>query len=162
MSSLPYHDTKPRGAPDFYFAIQATFRFILKRFGREGWIRYLREMGRGYFAPVNRLWKREGLSGVAGYWKEFFDAEPGAEVEVEEGAEEVVIRVYRCPAIAHLKASGRELLPCFCEHCYYLNQARAETAGLSMTVEGGNGRCVHRYAPTGALAQDLSKIEEVG
>lgn len=161
MSSLPYHDTKPQGAPDFYFAIQATFRFILQRFGREGWIRYLGELGRGYFTPVNRLWKQEGLPGVARTWKDFFDAEPRAEVGIEEEADKVTIRVQRCPAIAHLKASGRELLPCFCQHCYYLNQARAETAGLSMSVEGGNGHCVHRYARAGIMEQDLDKIEEV-
>ena len=52
-SALPYTDTKPVGAADFYYAINATFRFILQRRGAEGWRRYLAEMGRGYFAPVN-------------------------------------------------------------------------------------------------------------
>ena len=49
---LPYVDTKPVGSADFYYATNATFRFILGRLGREGWIRYLEELGRGYFAPV--------------------------------------------------------------------------------------------------------------
>ena len=33
---LPYQDTKPQGAADFYFAINATFRFIHARLGRVG------------------------------------------------------------------------------------------------------------------------------
>jgi len=35
-SALPYTAAKPVGAADFNFAINATFRFILRRFGREG------------------------------------------------------------------------------------------------------------------------------
>ena len=33
-SPLPFTDTKPTGAADFYFAINATFRFIQKRLGQ--------------------------------------------------------------------------------------------------------------------------------
>jgi len=33
---LPYTDTKPVGAADSYFAINATFRFVLNKFGIEG------------------------------------------------------------------------------------------------------------------------------
>mgnify|MGYP001022800157 FL=1 len=47
--SLPYTDTKPVGSADFYFAINSTFRFILKKLGREGWIRYLQDLGREYY-----------------------------------------------------------------------------------------------------------------
>lgn len=160
-SRLPYTDSKPQGAADFYFAIQATFRFILESYGRAAWIRYLREMGRGYFEPVNRQWTREGLPGVAAYWKAFFAAEPGAGVEVESAPDAVTVHIHICPAIRQLRDSKREILPCFCQHCYYLNQARAEAAGLSMKVEGGAGTCVHRYAPAGVLQQDLAEIKEV-
>ena len=161
MSRLPYHDTKSQGAPDFYFAINATFRFLLKHRGRKGWIRYLQEMGKSYFSPVNQQWKQGGLPEVAEYWKEFFQAEPGAEVEVEAQENQVSIEVKTCPAIRHLKNHQRDIVSCFCQHCYFLNQARAEEAGLSMTVEGGNGSCTHRYGKTGALQQDLALIKEV-
>ena len=43
---LPYTDTKPVGAADFYFAINATFRFILRHLRmREVLRRYWRDMG---------------------------------------------------------------------------------------------------------------------
>ncbi len=160
MSSLPYQDTKPQGSADFYYGINATFRFMLKNCGKEGFIRWLQEMGRGYFAPVNARWREGGLPAVARYWKDFFAAEPGAEVDVSEQNGQVVVEVKRCPAIHHLRADQREIVPCFCQHCYYLNQARAESCGLSMTVAGGNGQCIHRYGPAGALKQDLSHIKE--
>ena len=39
-SVLPYPDTKPVGHADFYFATNATFRFIKQRHGIEGLRRY--------------------------------------------------------------------------------------------------------------------------
>ena len=73
---LPYRDTKPVGAADFYFAINATFRFILQRFGLEGLRRYWTDLGAQYYAPVSAAWKQRGLPGVAAYWRAFFAAEP--------------------------------------------------------------------------------------
>lgn len=161
MNPLPYTDKKPQGAADFYFAINATFRFIIDKFGHAGFVRWLRDMGRNYFAPVNAAWQSEGLPAVARYWRAFFAAEPGADVTVEESEEEVTLHIRTCPAITHLKQGKRDIVPCFCQHCHYLNQSRAETAGLSMTVEGGNGTCIHRYAAKDKLVQDMRKIKEV-
>lgn len=160
-SRLPYSDTKPKGAPDFYFAIHATFRFIIEKYGRNAWIRYLRDLGRGYFAPVNEQWSREGLSGVAAYWKEFFNAEPGADVSIVESDNEVIIEVHQCPIISHLRSSERKIISCFCQHCYYLNNARAEEAGMSMMVKGGAGSCTHHYGSAETFNQKISDIKEV-
>lgn len=161
-SSLPYRDTKPQGAADFYFAINATFRFILARLGREGWIRYLEQLGHGYYAPVNRQWSEGGLPAVARYWRDFFAAEPGAEIQVSEHPDRVEVHVKQCPQIKHLRAGGREIVPAFCQHCYFLGAARAQAAGLTMRLRGGNGSCCHTFArPAAALPpQDLRDIKE--
>lgn len=74
LNPLFYKDTKPVGAADFYFAINATFRFILKRFGIEGLRKSWKDLGYHYFAPVSVAWKKYGLQGVASYWKAFFQA----------------------------------------------------------------------------------------
>jgi hypothetical protein len=144
-SPLPYRDTKPVGAADFYFAINATFRFLLARFGVEGLRRYWTDMGARYYAPVTERWQHGGLPAVAGYWRAFFAAEPGAEVEVHEEAGEVRLDVKTCPAIKHLREHGREIVPSFCQHCYFVSEAIAAPAGLTVRVEGGNGACVQRF-----------------
>lgn len=163
-SELPYTDTKPQGSPDFYFAINATFRFLLQRVGRDGWRRYLEEMGHGYFAPVNRQWSQGGLNAVARYWRAFFAAEPGSAVEVVEQSDRVEVRVRECPAIKHLRTGRRAIVREYCQHCYYLGSARAEAAGLAMRLNGGNGSCCHTYAaPAAGLApQDMQQIKEAG
>jgi hypothetical protein len=161
-SSLPYQDTKPQGSPDFYFAINATFRFILGRLGREGWIRYLQQLGHGYYTPVNQQWREGGLPAVARYWRDFFAAEPGGVVEVVEQADRVEVHVRECPQIKHLRHGGREIVPAFCQHCYFLGAARAEASGLTMRLQGGNGACCHTFArPAAGLApQEIAAIKE--
>ncbi len=83
-SPLPYPDTKPAGAADFYFALNETFRFILARLGMEGLRRRWTDMGASYCRPVAKRWPQGGLPGVAEYWRAYFLAEPGAVVEVGE------------------------------------------------------------------------------
>jgi hypothetical protein len=161
-SALPYVDAKPQGAADFYYAINATFRFLLRRLGREGWHRYLEELGRGYYAPVNQRWREGGLPAIASYWRAFFAAEPGATVEVIEQPDRVEVCVHECPAIKHLRAGGREIVSEYCQHCYFLGNARAAAAGFTMRLTGGNGSCRHTFAPAsaGLPPQELERIAE--
>ena len=161
-SELPYRDTKPQGSADFYYAINATFRFLLHRLGHDEWRRYLGELGRGYFEPVNRQWRQGGLSAVASYWRAFFNAEPGARVDVVEHPDRVEVHIHECPAIKHLRAGGREIVREYCQHCFYLGSARAEASGLSMRLRGGNGTCRHTFARTEACLppQAMTEIEE--
>jgi hypothetical protein len=131
LYSLPYQDTKPVGAVDFYLAINATFRFILGRLGIDGLRRYWQELGSRYYEPVTARWQAGGLPAVAAYWRAFFDAEPGGDVEVEQLPDEVRLHVRTCPAIKHLRAQGREIVSCFCQHCHFVSDAIAAPAGLT-------------------------------
>ncbi len=144
-SPLPYTDTKPVGHADFYFAVNATFRFILRHHGKEALRKYWQDIGRSYYRPVAERWRERGLAGVADYWRAFFKAEPGADVKVIEAEEETRLEVRVCPAIRHLRAHEREIVPTFCQHCYFVNEAIAETAGMTARVCGGNGCCTQRF-----------------
>lgn len=159
---LPYTDTKPQGSADFYFATNATFRFILQRLGSDGWRRYLGDLGRNYYAPANRQWRDGGLPAVARYWRAFFAAEPGSRVDVIEQPDRVEVIVHECPAIKHLRAGGRDIVREYCQHCFHLGTARADAAGFTMRLNGGNGACRHTFAPAsaGLPPQDMNDIAE--
>lgn len=160
QSPLPYIDTKPVGHADFYFAVNATFRFILKRFGYEKLKEYWQDIGASYYKPVSEQWRDQGFAGVAEYWRAFFQAEPGAVVTVHESADEVRLEVKQCPAIHHLSDNQREIVPCFCQHCYFVNEAIAKPAGMTVRVCGGNGSCTQRFikVSTGEPTQNLEDI----
>jgi hypothetical protein len=153
VSPLPYLDTKPVGAADFYTAINATFRFIERKLGREGLLRYWQELGENYYAPVAQRWRDGGLPAVAAHWRAAFAAEPGADVMVDETAEKVIVNVQTCPAISHLRTQQREITPSFCQHCYFVNEAIAAPAGLTVRITGGNGSCQQCFLPKVAAAQ---------
>ncbi len=159
-SPLPYTDTKPVGAADFHFAINATFRFVLSKFGIEGLRRYWTDLGSRYFAPVTARWSAGGLPAVADYWRAFFAAEPGSDVEVSTNDASVTVNVRVCPAIAHLHKGGREIVPCFCQHCYFIGEAMAAPAGLTVRIAGGNGSCRQTFLCRDAAPapQDLARI----
>ena len=161
-SSLPYQDSKPVGAADFYFAINATFRFVLKRFGMQGLRDYWADMGRDYFAPVAAQWRQGAGRAVATYWRDFFRAEPEAVVTVTEHTNRVEVEVHVCPAIRHLRANQREIVPSFCQHCFYVGDAMAGQAGMALRVLGGNGSCRQTVYLNAAEAPEQSPeaIEE--
>ncbi|WP_395749585.1 hypothetical protein [Prosthecobacter sp.] len=162
LSPLPYTDTKPHGHADFYFAINATFRFILRRFGLDTLRRYWTDMGTSYHKPVSERWREGGLPAVAAHWRAFFEAEPGGEVEVLTTPDEVRLEVRTCPMIKHLREHGREILPCLCQHCYYVSEATAAPAGLTVRISGGNGSCTQRFVKQSANepGQQLDNIKE--
>ena len=159
---LPYTDTKPHGHADFYFATNATFRFITARFGYDKLRQYWNDIGTSYYKPVSDNWKRGGLAAVADYWRAFFAAEPGADVEVVTQADEVTLNVRTCPMIKHLRDHGREIVPCFCQHCHFVSEAMAAPAGMTVRVTGGNGSCVQRFVLRSRKEppQQLSVIKE--
>ena len=67
-----------------------------------------------------------------------------------------------CPAIQHLRAHGREIVPCFCQHCHFISEAMAQPAGFTVRVEGGNGSCRQTFLrrADATAPQDLARIKE--
>ena len=129
-------------APDFYFAVNAIFRHLHDRYGKAALIEYWRGLGRDYYASRAVNWRAGGAAAVAEDWSAYFAAEPGASVIVERPDERtVVLDVRVCPAIKHLRESGRDIVPYFCEHCDHVCGATAERAGFSFGRTGGMGSC---------------------
>ncbi len=143
-------------APDFYFAANTIFRHIHDRYGKQSLIEYWRSLGREYYRRRTDRWKQGGPQAVADDWREYFAAEPNAEVAVAvvERAVELDVRV--CPAIKHLRDHGREVVPYFCEHCDHVCGAMAQEAGYSFQRSGGDGACRQRFT------QQTTSIKETG
>ena len=160
---LPYLDKKSKGAPDFYFAINATFRFIRERFGMQPLVRYWDDLGKSeYFKPVADDWTKRGRLAVAEYWRDFFAAEPDAQVDVIDTGSCVEIKVSQCPAIHHMRKHTREIVPEFCQHCYFVSQSLADRAGWEVRITGGAGSCSQSFGPKGTFApQEISSIKRV-
>lgn len=132
-------------APDFYFAVNAIARHILDEYGKEVLIEYWRSLGQAYYRPRTQRWRDGGVSVIAKDWQTYFLNEPGAEVEVSCRDATVELNVITCPAIKHLEDNGREIVPCYCEHCDHTCGAMAESAGFRFERDGGGGSCRQRF-----------------
>lgn len=133
-------------APDFYFAINATFRFIHDNWGETALIDYWQALGREHYAELTERFRQGGIDAVREYWQAFFDEEPGGDVCVEQDGDTVTITVRTCPAIKHLRDHGREIMPLYCRHCEVVSRAMCEGAGIGVSVEGGGGSCVQVFS----------------
>jgi hypothetical protein len=132
-------------APDFYFAVNATFRHLHDRFGKAALVDYWHSLGREYYRGRAQRWREQGLVAIAEDWRQYFLNEPQADVEVVVADQAVTLDVRVCPAIKHLRDSGREIVPCFCEHCDHVCGAMAQAAGYSFERVGGMGSCQQRF-----------------
>lgn len=159
VSILPYRDVKPVGAAGFYLGINATFRFIQDTYGTQALRQYWQNLGSRYFAPVSGIWSQGGLAAVARYWREFFKAEPEAETIVTLELDRVLVHVKRCPAIHYLKNNQREIMPDFCEHCYWVSSAIGRSSDISVVVKGGNGTCRQEFFHPGSC--EAQKLEDI-
>ena len=136
-------------AGDFYFGINATFRFIHDTWGKDRLIDYWTSMAREYHGEVAERFREGGLEAVEEYWADYFANEPGGDVSVSRTPEGVEIDVRDCPAIRWLKEGGRDIVPYYCEHCLYTCTTIAEQSDMEFVLEGGQGTCRQRFSPKG-------------
>jgi len=139
-------------AGDFYFAINATFRFIHDTYGKEVLIDYWTSMAHEYHAGVAARFREGGLEEVRRYWAGYFDQEPGGDVQVSLSGADAVIDVRDCPAIKWLKGGSREIVPYYCEHCHHVSTAIADRAGMRFALTGGGGTCNQVFSLEGGPA----------
>ena len=139
-------------AGDFYFAINATFRFIHDTYGKDALIDYWATMAREYHAGSAARFRSGGLAEVRRYWADYFAHEPGGDVAVRLTERGVELDVRDCPAIRWLKDGGREIVPYYCEHCHTVSTAIAEQAGLTFKLVGGGGVCHQVFGSNGGAA----------
>jgi hypothetical protein len=140
-------------APDFFFAVNAMFRHLHDRYGKDALVRYWRELGRGYYLGRWEKWRREGVDAVAADWRDYFASEPGAEVNVTVAGDAVDLDIRVCPAIKHLRESSQDIVPYFCEHCDHVCGAMAEAAGYRFERAGGMGACLQRFVRLNVVAR---------
>lgn len=136
-------------APDFYFAVNSTARHLHDTYGMDALIDYWQALGREYYAQRALKWQQGGPQAIAADWQEYFLHEPGAVVETSANEHGASLDVRVCPAIKHLRESGREIVPYFCDHCDHTCGSLAAAAGYRFSRSGGMGSCrQHFYRST--------------
>lgn len=147
-------------APDFYFAINAMARHIHDNYGKDVLIDYWRSLGREYHANRIEKWKQGGAPAIVQDWREFFEHEPGGTIHFRTEGESAVLDIEVCPAIKHIRAHKRDLVPYYCEHCDHVCGSMAEAAGYRFERTGGMGSCQHRYVPVSVSVSKSASVSK--
>ncbi len=124
----------------FYPAILATFRHIESNYGYDTLERYWREMAEEYYAPVIEKFKTGGLGAIARHWREYFDKEPKAQVDVIREQNRVIIDVKQCPAIYWLRHFKCDIPDWYYNHIPVMGTVLAERSGHKFEFESGDGK----------------------
>lgn len=131
---------------DFHGALSFGLQFLEDRFGEAGRNAFLAGLAGTVYAPLVKTLRQEGLEALRAHWDRVFSLEGGEFDQcIEDGR--LVLRVHRCPAVAHLEAQGYCLATHFCEHSRVVNEAVCRAAGYVCDVEYDQaaGRCVQRF-----------------
>lgn len=134
---------------DFHGALSCGFTYLTKKYGREGFEEYCRQVARNcYFALAKRL-EDVGLKALEEHWRHIFTLEGGDFLLRYKGGDEevLILEVRRCPAINHMKERGYKVAENFCEHTKLINDEICRMAGYSSSCDydQGEGKCIQRF-----------------
>ena len=131
---------------DFHGALSFGLRFIEDHYGRDGVCAFLSGLAGSVYAPLVADIRARGLEALHDHWQAVFDLEDGGVTIAMDGGT-LVLDVYRCPAVTHLRERGYAVAPCFCEHTRIVNEAVCRAAGYASSVEYDQaaGRCVQKF-----------------
>ena len=103
--------------------------------GDEGVREYIRRYVKNVYARLIEKIKREGASALAEKIRDTYNKEHSAQVlTLTEGEGEIRVQVSSCPAVIHLKGTGREVSPWYKYTTEWVMEALAEAVGYSFTM----------------------------
>ncbi len=131
---------------DFHGAFCYSIKYLDENFGPEETDNYLRRVARSYFRPLSENLKKEGLAALEKHFRHIFTLEEGG-FEIRYEGPTLVLDVKKCPAVEHLKNTGRLHTVRICRSTEILNDTICSDAGYESTCEyvPGAGRCVQKF-----------------
>lgn len=132
---------------DFHGALNQALIYIEKQFGEEAVREYLHQFSRAYYAPLSKELREKGLTALKDHFSAAY-AREGAECQIVESAEALVLTIPRCPAVTHIRGMGLRVSPLFSETTRTVNEAICEGTPYQSELVAYNpdtGRTVVRF-----------------
>jgi len=136
---------------DFHGALSAAIDYLEARHGAEAVREYLRQFARTYYAPLTEAIRRLGLGPLRDHVASLYRIE-GGQAAIEATADEMVVHVAACPAVAHMRARVYPVARLFRETTRTVNEAICEGTPFQAELveyDERTGRCVQRFSRRG-------------
>ena len=107
---------------DFHAALNLGIRYLREQFGMEAVREYLWSFATSYYAPLRERLGAGDLAALADHVRQVYAVEE-AEVEIQQDADTLTVRVPVCPAVRHIRSLGQEPDEAFVETTRTVNEA---------------------------------------
>ena len=115
---------------DFHGALSCALDYLNDNYGIDSVKDYLRKFTRSYYSKLIEDINKIGLIAIMEYYERIYKIEGGI-VEFQSDNNELIMKVDKCPAVSHLRKSGRSVSPVFFETTKTVNEALCEGTPFS-------------------------------
>lgn len=130
---------------DFHKTLELGIAYLGQEFGEESVIEYLTIFTKQYYGPLIQSIKENGLSSLAKYFIELYEAEEASDaLSICMSPEKLEVNIAYCPAIRHFATMGYTPSPWFPETTATVHRVLAEETGLSyqqLSYDVSTGKC---------------------
>ncbi len=136
---------------DFHSSMNMGIHYVGENYGLEGVQEFLAMYTKDVYGPVFAAMKEQGLAAIEAKIRDTYEKEKALEVLKTELTENTLtVQVSECPAVKHLKATGREVSPWY--------RCTTELVMAELAKAGGYTFTMDRYdEETGAAQYRFSK-----
>ncbi len=99
---------------DFHIALNYGLDYLYKKYGETAVKEYLGQFTKSYYAPLTAEMNERGLTAVKEHYEKIFEIE-GAQYEISQTQDELILHLYSSPAVEHIKKTGHPLSAVFRE-----------------------------------------------
>lgn len=110
---------------DFHGAMSCAVEYLHINYGEDAAREYLRKFTRTFYAALTENIKARGIIALREHFEKLYGIE-GGEVEITSTEDELVIHVFKCPAVIHLHENNRPVAALFYETTRTVNEALCE------------------------------------
>ncbi|MDD3840205.1 MAG: hypothetical protein PHP06_06485 [Clostridia bacterium] len=128
---------------DFHASMSCGIDYLHQNYGEEAVREYLREFTKAFYAPLTEDIKKRGLIALKEHFDKIYKIE-GGKVDISYDDDKLVIKVYECPAVMHMRENNRLVAQLFYETTRTVNEALVEGTPYAAEFEdydeqtGGN------------------------
>jgi hypothetical protein len=134
---------------DFHKALNQALIYLEKNFGEQAVRDYLRTFARDFYSPLRLAIQEQGLDPLQKHFESIYAIEGGdVSIEPSDDGQQLDIKVRRCPALAHIQASGDVVSPLFHLTHEVVNEAICDGTPYQARLidyDASTGACIQRF-----------------
>lgn len=126
---------------DFHGALNTTVDYVVGKYGRDALREIFRRVGREVYRSIHAKLQAGDPSELVEHLRYFYAREQ-ADFRLTVESDAIVLEVFQCPAVEHLRRLGITPSPCFCDQTIEVNAGLCENTPWTTATEVlAPGRC---------------------